>query len=92
MKKLPWIRKLLPALAVLLLLAALWFVFTRTGPLAPIQVTVGQVDEGSVMPQRYWHTSVMCSSKCLFVLNFMAIHKAKSPKNCSCHLAVSKPI
>ena len=42
MKKLPWIRKLLPALAVLLLLAALWFVFTRTGPLAPTQVTVAR--------------------------------------------------
>jgi HlyD family secretion protein len=53
MKKPLWIRKLLPALAVLLLLAALWFVFTRTGPLAPIQVTVGQVDEGSVLPQRF---------------------------------------
>lgn len=53
MKKLPWIRQLLTALAVLLLLAALWFVFTRTGPLAPIKVTVGQVDEGSVMPQRF---------------------------------------
>lgn len=53
MKKPLWIRKLLPALAVLLLLATLWFVFTRTGPLAPIQVTVGQVDEGSVLPQRF---------------------------------------
>lgn len=48
-----WIPKLLPALVVLLLLAALWLVFTRTGPLAPIKVTVGQVDEGSVSPQRF---------------------------------------
>lgn len=58
MKNRPWIRKLLPALAALLLLAALWFVFTRTGPLAPIQVTVGQVDEGSVSPQRFGIGSV----------------------------------
>lgn len=53
MKKPLWMSKLLPALAVLLLLAALWFVFTRTGPLAPIKVTVGRVDEGSVSPQRF---------------------------------------
>lgn len=53
MKKRNWIPKLMPALAALALIAVLWFVFTRTGPLAPIQVTVGQVDEGSVSPQRF---------------------------------------
>ena len=37
-------------------------------------------------------SSAMCSSKCLFVLNFMVIHKAKLPRSCSCHSAVSKPI
>lgn len=46
-------RNLWPALAVLLLLATLWVVFTRTGPLAPIKVTEGAVKTGSVSPQRF---------------------------------------
>ncbi len=53
MKPLPLIRRLLPGLAVLLLLASMWVVFTRTGPLAPVKVTVKPVDEGPVAPQRF---------------------------------------
>lgn len=52
MKPFPWKKRLLPALAAALLLGAAWWVATHTGPLAPVQVTVGQVDEGSVSPQR----------------------------------------
>lgn len=53
MKKLPWVSKLLPVLAGVFLLAIVWFVFTRVGPLAPTKVTVGRVDQGRVSPQRF---------------------------------------
>lgn len=48
-----WKKRLLLALAGVLLVGAMGWVATRTGPLAPTQVTVGQVDEGSVSPQRF---------------------------------------
>lgn len=46
-------KRILPVAGILMLLGGLWWVSTKTGPLAPIQVSVGQVDEGSVSPHRF---------------------------------------